>query len=179
MKKETENLVKNVANMTTEMSHLTVDKINETAPVIEVAELRMTAKEKAASEGVRYIEPKRKLQAFGKLPEKLKKEHERAWEYVKGIYENYVVSGEPIEFWYSEYPGDPDCLWEIPCNVPVYIPRLVAKHLEECQKYHSFSRLDNNVDPRPMTANEVKEMRWFYPSGTHYRGKFRAIGVFA
>jgi len=56
---------------------------------------------------------------------------------------------------------------------------MIAKHLEECQKYHSFERLEGTSDPRPMAAHEVEAMRWFRPSGTHYRGKFRAIGVFS
>lgn len=179
MKKETESLVKEVATMGQQISQLTVEKINQLAPAPEETELRMTAKQIAASEGARYVEPKKRLPAFGILPEKQKKEHERAWEYVKGIYENYVVSGEPIEFWYCEYPGDPDCLWSIPCNVPVYVPRMIAKHLEEVQKYHSFSRLEGSADPLPMMAGEVEAMKWFRPSGTHYRGKFRAIGVFS
>lgn len=179
MKKDTENLVKNVASMGNEVAQLTVDKINEMAPKPEEKELRLTTKQQADSEGARYIEPKRRLQGFGKLPDKLKKEHARAWEYVKGIYENYIVSGEPVEFWYSEYPGDPDCLWSIPCNVPVYVPRMIAKHLEECQKYHTFTRIEGASDPRPMASNEVEAMRWFAPTGTHYRGKFRAVGVFS
>lgn len=181
MKKEADqiNLVKKVAHMGEQMSGMTVDRINELAPEAEVDEVRMTAKQKAEMEGVRYIEPKRRLQGFGTLPEKLKKEHARAWEYVLGIYENYVVNGEPVEFWYCQYPGDPDCLWSVPANVPVYVPRMIAKHLEECQKYHSFAKLEGSTDPRPMASNEVEAMRWFTPSGTHYRGKFRAIGQFS
>jgi len=85
MKKETENLVKNVAEMGHEISQMTVDKINEIAPKPEEKELTFSMKQKAEAEGIPYIEPKRRLQAFGKLPDKLKKDHERGWEYVKGI----------------------------------------------------------------------------------------------
>ncbi len=180
MKKDTENLVKNAVSMGQEMNQLTVDKINEVAPQADVAELKMSMKEKAAMEGARYIEPKRKFKGLGVLPAKLKKDHARAWEYVKGVYENMMVNGEPIEFWHNgDLPGDPDCLWNIPANVPVYVPRFIAKHLEECQKYHSFSAISTNAEPRAMSAGEVESMRWFYPSATHYRGKFRAIGSFS
>lgn len=179
MKKDSENLVKKVASAT-EMGDLTVDKINELAPKApDMEELRLTAKQKASQEGVRWIEPKRKLQAIGKLPEKLREEHARAWEYVKGIYENFVVNGEPVEFWHCHYPGDPDCLWVIPSNVPVYVPRMIAKHLEETQKYHTFGAIAPTSDPTPRPAHEVEAMRWFAPTGTHYRGKFRAIGSFS
>ncbi len=180
MKKDTESLVKNVAEMSQGIAQMSVDKINELAPAAELAELQLTAKQKAATEGVRYIEPKRKFKGLGVLPEKLKKDHARAWEYVKGIYENYVVSGEPVEFWHNgDFPGDPDCLWAIPCNVAVYVPRFIAKHLEECQKYHTFTKLEGKSDPTPMGSHEVEAMRWFSPSGTHYRGKFRSIGAFS
>lgn len=178
MKKETIHTVKEVASMTQDLSNLSVDTINEMAPAAVEKEIRLTTKQIAEMEGVAYITPKRQLQAFGKLPEKLKQQHARAWEYVKGIYENYVISGEPVEFWYCEYPGDPDCLWSIPCNVPVYIPRMIANHLEECQKYHTFSQIAQTAEPTPMKDNEVSSMKWFRPTGTHYRGKFRAVGSF-
>lgn len=175
MKKETqENLVKKTINAQEQMNALTVDKINKMAPAPEVDdEVPLTMKERAKLEGIQYITPKKSLQAFGKLPEKLKEDHARDWEYVKGMYENYVVSGEPICFWYSKYPGDQDHLWEIPCNKPVYVPRMIAKHLEEVQKYHTFTYVETN-------ANRPDEFtHQFAPTGTHYRGKFRAIGAFS
>lgn len=174
-----EKLVKDTISMSQEISYMSVDKINELAPKPQETELRLTAKQKASDEGVMYVEPKRKLPGFGKLPEKQVEEHRKAWEYVKGIYENYIVNGEPVKFWFCKYAGDPDCLWEIPCNVPVYVPRMIAQHLEEVQKYHSFSQLAPTAEPLPMAAGDVESMRWFYPSGTHYRGKFRPIGAFA
>lgn len=180
MKKDIEGLVKNVAEMGEEISHMTVDKVNEMAPMPTEKELRLTAKQKATDEGVPFIEPKRQFKAFTAVPEKFRRAHEHAWEYVKGIYENYVINGEPIEFWYNgDLPGQPDCLWSIPCNKPVYIPRFLAKHLEECQKYHSFSNVDGNSEPRAVASHEVESMRWFAATGTHFRGRFRAIGAFS
>ena len=54
----------------------------------------------------------------------------------------------------------------VPANVPIYVPRMVAKHLEEVQKYHKFTYL------------EVPNDKWrtddfthqFSVSETHYRG---------
>jgi len=180
MKKDLEGLVKNVGDMGSEISQMTMDKVNEVAPEPTDTELRMTYKQMAKDEGVPFIEPKRQFKAFTEVPEKFKKAHKHAWEYVKGIYENYVINGEPIEFWYNgDLPGQPDCLWSIPCNRAVYIPRFLAKHLEECQKYHTFTALEGNADPKPMRSNEVESLRWFAPTGTHFRGRFRAIGAFS
>lgn len=175
MKKETEKLVKGVANLQEDLNSLTVDKINETAVSEPEVEIQLTMKQKAASEHCKYIEPKRSMKALGKLPEKLKAQHSKDWEYVKGIYENYIVSGESVSFWLCLYPGDPDCLWEIPANTPVYVPRMVAKHLEEVQKYHTFDFKEKPIH----SWHTDQETHQFQSIGTHYRGKFRAIGAFA
>jgi hypothetical protein len=174
MKKE--NVVSDVMNLHQTMNELSVDKINEMAPAAEVpVTLELTAKQRAKNEGVQYIEPRRKMQPLGKLPEKLQKQRNHDWEYVKGIYENYVVNGEPIRFWYVLYPGDPDCEWEVPANRPVYVPRMIARHLEECQRYHTFSYIQK-PDQQWSTDDFTHQ---FSPTGTNYRGKFRSIGAFA
>ena len=168
-------VVKEVLGLQSDLNALSVDKISATAPEAIEHEPEVSMKEIALREGVRYIEPKRKLQAFGTLPEKMKREHRHAWGYVRGMFENYIINNEPITFWLSLFPGDPDCMWEIPPNVPVYIPRHVAKHLEEVMKYHTFSYIEKPTNKwRPGDS-----MEYFAPTGTHYRGKFRAIGAFA
>lgn len=174
MAKKNEELVKEVVEMTTQMSELTVDKLNETPVAEPEIQTKLTNKELADSLGVRYIEPKRKMAPFGTLPEKLKSEHQRDWEYVKGIYENIESVGESVEFWYCKYPGDPDCLWSIPANVPVFVPRMIAKHLEEHQRYHKFDyiqRPEGQWGPDEFTHE-------FRPAQTVYRGKFRPIEAF-
>lgn len=184
MKKETEKLAQSAVAVQDNLNRMTVDEINRSAPSAEPAPQEASLEEIAKREGALYIKPKRRLNPpLGSLdncknPEKIKREHARAWEYVKGIYENYVVSGEPITFSLCLYPGDADYLWEIPCNRVVYVPRMVAQHLEEVQKYHTFSQLAPNSDPSPLSVGEVEGMRWFRPSGTHYRGKFRPVGAF-
>lgn len=179
MVKKQNKLVEGVISLEKGMNELTSDKIEEQAPKVseaeEISAIQLTQKQIASDEGVRWIEPLHKARAFGTLPPQLKKKHARDWEYVKGIYENNLSPGEGIKFSLSLYPGDPDCTWYIPCGVPVYVPRMVATHLEDVQKFHKFSYIENDVS------------RWcpdsfmdtFSPTETHYRGKFRPIGAFA
>lgn len=176
MKKSTESLVEQTVAVQDNLKSMTVDEINAQAPKAEVVPQEISLKERAKLEGVRYIEPKRRLSPpLGKLPEKLKAKHAHDWEYVKGIYENYIVIGEPITFSLCMYPGDADYMWEIPANVPVYVPRMIAKHLEEVQAYHTFNYIEKSSND--WLVNE--ETHQFKVTGTHYRGKFRPIGAFA
>lgn len=175
--KSAESLVERTNSIQENLGTMTVDQINVSAPKAEEkAPQELSLKEIAKREGVRYIEPKCRITApMGKCPESLKAKRDHDWEYVKGIYENYVVTGEPIKFTLCLYPGDPDYLWEVPANVPVYVPRMVAKHLEECQAYHSFNYVEkNSLDWKP-----DQETHQFKVTGTHYRGKFRPIGAFS
>ena len=176
MKKQSESLIKGALEIQADLNSLTVDQINREAPkAIEQIPQEMSLKERAKLEGARYVEPKRLSPPLGKLPESLKKEHNHAWEYVKGIYENYVVTGEPLTFSYSVYPGDADYMWTVPANVPVYVPRFIAKHLEECQAYHTFNYVEKNSSD--WKTND--QTHQFKVTGTTYRGKFRPIGAFA
>jgi hypothetical protein len=177
MKTETAKLAKSAIEMQEDMNSLSIDRVNEMAPKTEEPLPQEESLEQIAKkEGTLYIKPKRRLSPpLGTLPEKLKSEHKRAWEYVKGIYENYVVNGEPITFSLCLYPGDADYMWEIPPNIPVYVPRMVAKHLEEVQKYHSFGFIERA--PNAWQKDEFTHQ--FAATGTHFRGKFRPIGAFA
>lgn len=164
-------------SLTSSMDALTQEKIIETAPPPMEPEIqtKLTNRQLADQMNLRYIEPARKLAPLGKLPEYQKAEHAYMWEYVKGIYENYDFVGETLTFFLCLYPGDPDCLWHIPANVPVFVPRMVAKHLEECQQYHTFKY-------KELPQNRKKELDFndeFAVDQTHYRGKFRPIGAFA
>lgn len=176
MKKDSqESLVKQTVKFHNDLQELTPDNVAARAPVVEPEPQEMSLKSRAAMEGVFYVEPKKRLPAVGKLPERLQAEHKRDWEYVKGIYENYTNIGENASFWFCKYPGDPDCLWEIPANKPVYIPRMIARHLEEAQKYHTFTHAPRSPD----RIRKDDHMEDFTVTGTHYRGKFRPIGAFA
>lgn len=170
-----EDIVKSLIHSQEQMNNLTVDEIAKT-PVSEPEPImQMSARDKAKQENIQYIESIRSMPALGVLPEKLKAEHRHAWEYVKGIFENYEVNGEPVRFWFCQYPGDKDCLWEVPCNRPVYVPRCIAKHLAETMVYHSFGFVEkpqHSWRPDDFTAN-------FTATATHHRGMFRALGAFA
>ena len=169
------DLVSETLDHQSQLNNLDVDTIEKIAPKTEVAPPELSARERAKLENALYIEPKRTLKGFGTLPEKLKREHAHAWEYVKGMFENYIVNTEALTFWLSLYPGDPDCLWEIPPNRPVYIPRHVANHLEEVMKYHKFDYVPK-AESQWVPGQSIEH---FLPVSTHFRGKFRAIGAFA
>jgi len=186
MKKDTEKAVKEVMSLHKDMNELTVDRINETAPALKESEpqTKLSTRELAKNENIRYIEPIRKLQPFGHLPEKWKKERDYDWEYVKGIFENEVSRGEPIRFTFSKWPGDPDCVWEIPSNVPVYVPRMIAKHLSgemdprtgmQSMQYHTF----DTIRKAESQIRKDDLMENFVATGTVSRGKFRALGAFS
>lgn len=175
MKKSDKDLIKSTLGLHQEMNSLTVDEINQTPSQDPEPQIKLSKKEIAKMEGVLYIEPKRTLPAVGTLPESQKKIREHDWEYVKGIFENLEINGEPIKFWYVKYAGDRDCLWEIPCNVPVYVPRMIAKHLEEGMKYHKFDFLQKPEG----TWRPDEFTHQFAPTSTFYRGKFRPIGAFS
>lgn len=186
MKKEQEKSVKEVMNLHRDMNELTVDKISELAPSEKEqdCQTKISRKELAKNEGVPYIEPLRKLRPFGTLPEKWKKMHEHDWEYVKGIFENEVSRGEPIRFTFSKWPGDADCMWEIPSNIPVYVPRMIAKHLSgerddmtgmQSMQYHTFE----HIHKAESQLRKDDFMQQFSVTGTISRGKFRALGAFS
>ena len=177
-------VVENTLELQKDLNKLTVDKIADTAPKpVEVEEQKIDYKVIAKQEGIAYIEPKRKLPSIGNLPEKWKKMHTHDWEYVKGIFENQQSPGEAFTFTFSKWPGDPDCMWEVPSNKPVYVQRMIARHLSgekdphtgiQAMNYHTFSHID-----RP-TNEWAKDdfIHTFAPTGTHSRGRFRALGAF-
>lgn len=188
MKKETEKLVRETASMSSSMSALTVDKINEIAPDAPDAEVRLSTKERAALEKVRYLEPTKVLQAIGKLKPEWKKIRDYDWEYVKGMFQGEVVNGvqslEPKKFWFAKWPGDQDSYWEVPVGVPVYLPRMIAIYLAgerdkdtgmESMKYHTFDYLQ-----RPEAYWKKDDFtHQFSAVSTVYRGRFVPMGVFS
>lgn len=170
-------------NEVSDMSHMTVDQIAKTKAEAPEEQTKLSTREIAKQKGIPYMEPIKKLTGFGTLPDRLKSAHDKDWEYVLAIYENQIVRGEPIKFWFKKYPGDPDCLWEIPANRPVYIPRMIAKHLSgerdeisgmQSMVYHTFDYIQ-----KPDNAWRKDDFtHTFQAIGTHYRGTCRAVGAF-
>ena len=185
MKKGQENLVKEVASLQKDMNALSVDKITEMAPAVKQTEdqTKISTRELAKMQGVSYIEPIRKLPAIGTLPHKWREARDRDWEYVKGVFENEISHGEPIRFSFCKWPGDNDCIWEVPANRPVYVPRMIAKHLSgeqeedtgiKAMEYHSF----NHIEKAPQLWQKDDHTHQFAVTGSYSRGKFRALGAF-
>ena len=190
MKKDPVKLVKDVAAMTGGMSEMTQDRVNDLAPELEETEVKLTTKQIAARDGVRYIEPKRKLPGFGadNMKSEWKPKHARDWEYTLGMFQGEARNGshsqDPKTFWHCKWPGDPDCLWEIPVEVPVYLPRMIAKYLAgekeedtgmESMKYHKFDYRE-----RPINYQRPDDFTHdFAPVSTHHRGRFIPLGQFA
>ncbi len=188
MKKDKEKLVQEVAGLQSEMSSLTLDKVNEIAPKAEEVEVKVSMKDKAKAEGAKYIEPKKTLPPVGTLKPEWKKKRDYDWQYVKGMFQPDTSSGratnEPKSFWFSKWAGDPDCWWEIPVNTPVYVPRMIAYYLSgekdedtgmESMKYHSFDYVQR---PEPYWRTDDFTHQ-FSPTATHYRGRFVPMGVFS
>jgi len=174
-KREQVNLVENMIENQRNLNEFNQERVNEVAPKpIESEPQELTLKQIAKNENVQYIEPKKQIKGLGILPDSLKKEHAFMWEYVKGIFENRAIVGETLKFWLKLYPGDPDCLWEIPANRPVYVPRMVAKTIDETMIYHKFDYIQK--DTSRMAKNNFAEE--FSVVETVRRGEFRPIGAF-
>ncbi|CAB4126523.1 hypothetical protein UFOVP80_22 [uncultured Caudovirales phage] len=192
MKKEKEikeqvEMVKEVAAIQSEMSSLTTDKISETAPEAKDEYDVSEVKKKAEKENAIFIEPKIRMQAFGKLKPDWKKKRDYDWEYVKGSFQPEIVNGrpsmEPRKFWHCKWPGDQDCFWDIPVDRPVYVPRMIAKLLSgekeddtgiEAMKFHTFDYMER---PTPYWKPD-QFTHQFQPTGTNYRGRFVQIGAY-
>ena len=172
-----DKLIEKTLEIEKDLSGLNQDKINELAPPEpeeKWEDFNRHVKERCKLENALFIEPTRRLPKIGKLPEKLKKEHRRDWEYIKAMVENQIINGEPIQFWFCKYPGDEDMLWSIPCNKPVYIPRMIAKHLEETPQYHKFEYKERQASD--LRSGEFIEN--FTPTQTERRYRCRPIGAF-
>lgn len=89
------------------------------------------------------IKPTRSFAPRSKPNPKEAKKREMGWELVKCIVENLEVIGEAPKFWLDCFQGDPTYFWEIPANIPVYIPRFVAEHLSK-RHYHIFKMRDTS-----------------------------------
>lgn len=184
MKKQ-EQLVKETVKIAEDMQNLTEDKIKAQFKTPEVEpETKLTKKQLAIQEGSMWIEPRRKLPSMGILNEKLRNIRDHDWEYVPGVWENKVSPGETIKFWFCKYAGDPDCLWEIPANRKVYVPRMIANHLageldkitgSQAMVYHNFRFIEK--PPQYWSVDDFTHN--FGVSDIALRGKFQPVGAFS
>lgn len=56
-------------------------------------------------------------------------------ELIKVVCENNEVIGEHIELWCGNYPGQILGFYKVPVNIPIWLPRKVARAIRRC-KYH-------------------------------------------
>lgn len=135
--KELDKAAAQIDAFESQVKDMTMDRMNA-APVEEKdPQTKMSNREVNKSDAP-YIKPVRSINSKEPFNEKYRKEHTKAWEYIKCIAENNEIIGEAIECWTKKFAGDPAHLWKIPVNKPVYIPRLVAKQISEC-RYHRLS----------------------------------------
>ena len=151
-----------------------IEELKETVKAEETAPQTELTRAERAKSNARHLTPVKKFKPIGKLDPKWQKEHDYDWEYVEGVFENILSPGETTRFWFCKYPGDPDCYWEIPCNIPVSIPRMIAKHLETIDSYHKFTF----VERPPMEWRSDDFTSTFQPLSKEFRSRFRPIGAF-
>lgn len=130
-----------VSGMQAQMSAMTPDKINETAPEAEFRPDQYLTKKALEQFDAPFIKPTKSFLMKGKPRDQEKEARKRGWEYVKCVASNNEVTGELIEFWHNKFAGDPVYFWQIPTNIPIWIPRHVAEHIAT-RKYHRLKMQD-------------------------------------
>lgn len=131
------------------IKEMTMDKISSSASPMETEQQTKMSSKEIKQYDAPYIKPIRSINRSqgGKdgaktyWDEKFRPAHTRDWEYVRCICENKEVIGESIHTWTAEYGCDPAHEWKIPVNKPVWIPRLLARHLAN-RKYHRLRMED-------------------------------------
>lgn len=102
------------------------------------------------------------------------KERNYMHERVVGVFENRELIGEAKPFWINAFPGDDYEQWILPTNVPISIPRYIAKHLNENTKYTVFKYKEKSADQQ--VPNSFKE--GFEPSHKVSRMTFALAGQY-
>lgn len=122
------------------------------------------------------IFPNRSIPVRRKSPvsEQSQKEKEHGWVYVEGVYENRFSPGETITLWINPFPGDAYAEWTIPCNIPIQIPRWLAKHLNE-RKYVEFKYKDSS-GKKILQSDDFMET--FEPDSVKHRMSFIATNQY-
>lgn len=124
----------------------------------------------------RYIEPSKRIPTGGIKVEEYEKQRDFLWEYVVGVFESVLV-GAKLEFWLTGLPGDDYCLWAIPVNTPVGLPRFVAKHLQSGLGWKEMQPLTSAAaDPQSVYAEDI--MRPFENYVYKKRGTFHPINSY-
>lgn len=134
------------------VKELTVDAMNY-APKQELEpQTKLSQREIDDSKEI-YLKPKRtyppgihpKTGEREKFNERFRDEYNYKREYVSFIAENVEIIGETIKLSLKKFPGTSIEDWEVPVNVPVKGPRMLAERLTECG-YHVLKMEDRPTD---------------------------------
>jgi len=160
--RRTEDLAEAVNGMNEAMAKVPQGRID--------AQLKITEFNKKFPDA-KYVEPKHRIPTAGVKHEEWEKQRELLHEYVVGIFESQIIQGK-IEFWLTGLPGDDYCLWSIPCNKPVGVPRFVGQHLSKGLSWKEMKPLGRDNEPQsfyeedmitPFTKFETKRRGTFHP----------------
>ena len=122
-----------------------------------------------------YIEPKVRIPTGGNRHPEWEKQREYFHEYVVGIFESQMILGKH-EFFKDGLPGDDYCLWSIPVNKPIGVPRYIAKHLAEGLGWKEMLPLGKNNQPKDYYEEEMMEP--FGKFEYKKRGHFHPINAY-
>jgi len=106
---------------------------------------------------VLYLEPVHRVRTGVQKDPKMEEKNGYLREYVTGVYENMIITGEPQDLWYNppELPGEDYCCWKIPANRPIAIPRFLAQHLSKNLRWKEPKPLAVNQDPTVVHQHEI------------------------
>lgn len=136
---------------------------------------KISSKDKR-EDGVLYIKATIEIPTGGVKHPEMEKQRDYLYEWVKGVYENKIIGGEGIEFFLTGLPGDPYCLWKIPANRPVAVPRFVAQHLSKGLQWKEPKPLAATQDPR--VYHDYQIMAPFEEMVTKKRGTFTPLNAY-
>ena len=122
-----------------------------------------------------YLEPKTRIPTSGTRHPEWEKQRDYLHEYVVGVFESQMIVGK-IEFWLTGLPGDDYCLWSIPCNKTVGIPRFVGKHLSTNLSWKEMKPLGRGNEPQSFYEDEM--MNPFGNFETKRRGTFHPVNAY-
>jgi hypothetical protein len=145
----------------------------------EQVDVELTAKistKDKREDGILYLEPAIRIPTGGNKHPEMEKQRSYLYEWVKGVYENKLIGGEGIEFFLTGLPGDDYCLWKIPANRPVALPRYVAQHLSKGLQWKEPKPLAATQEPRAYHDYEI--MRPFEDVVVKKRGTFSPLNAY-
>lgn len=148
--------------------------MNKTPEAVSERQMKVTSFQKQFPDAL-YLEPKHRIPTKGVRNSEKDKNKDYLHEYVVGIFESQLV-GSKLTLWKDGLPGDDFCMWEIPVNRPVGIPRFLAQHLSKELKWKEMLPLGRNNEPQAVYDEEM--MKPFERFVEKRRGTFHPINSY-